>query len=37
LEQLERLRALQQSGVLTPEEFEEQKTYALKNIHDLNK
>ena len=37
LEQLERLRALQQSGVLTPEEFEEQKAYALKNIRELNK
>ena len=37
LEQLERLRALQQSGVLTPEEFEEQKAYALKNVRELNK
>lgn len=37
LEQLERLRALQQSGVLTSEEFEEQKAYALKNIRELNK
>ena len=37
LEQLERLRALKQSGVLTSEEFEEQKAYTLKNIRELNK
>ena len=37
LEQLERLRVLQQSVVLTPEEFEEQKAYVLKNIRELNK
>ena len=36
LEQLERLKALQQVGVLTAEEFEEQKAYALKNIRELN-
>ena len=37
LEQLKRLRALQQSGVLTFEQFEEQKAYTLKNIRKLNK
>lgn len=37
LEQLERLKTLQSSGVLTDEEFEEQKAYALKNIRQLNK
>ena len=37
LEQLERLKALQQAGILTSEEFEEQKAYALKNIRELNK
>ena len=36
LEQLERLKTLQQSGVLTPEEFEEQKSFALNNIRELN-
>ena len=34
--QLERLKALQQVGVLTAEEFEEQNAYILKNIHELN-
>ena len=37
LEQLERLRALQQSEVLTSEEFEEQNAYTLKNLRELNK
>ena len=37
LEQLEKLKTLQSSGVLTDEEFEEQKAYALKNIRQLNK
>ena len=37
LEQLERLKTLEQSGVLTSQEFEEQKSFALKNIRELNK
>ena len=36
LEQLERLKTLQQFRVLMCEEFEEQKSYALKNISELN-
>lgn len=36
LEQLERLKTLQSMGVLTDEEFQEQKTYALQNIRQLN-
>ena len=37
LDQLEKLKTLHSSGVLTNEEFEEQKEYALKNIRQLNK
>ena len=37
IEHLERLKALKESGVLSDEEFKEQKTYALNNIRDLNK
>ena len=33
LEQLEKLKTL---GVLTPNEFEEQKRFALRNIRELN-
>ncbi len=36
LEHLERLKSLQESGVLTSAEFSEQKEYALKNIRKLN-
>ena len=36
LEHLERLNSLHQSGVLTSEEFTEQKEFALKNIRKLN-
>ena len=37
LEHLERLQVLKESGVLSDEEFKEQKAYALNNIRDLNK
>ena len=36
LDHLEKLKQLQESGVLTVEEFEEQKTITLKNIRQLN-
>ncbi len=34
LEQLEKLKTLEQSGVLTPNEFEEQKRFALRNMNN---
>ena len=34
---IEQLKSLQESGVLSEEEFEEQKTFALQNIRGLNK
>jgi len=36
LDHLEKLKQLQESGVLTVEEFEEQKTITLRNILQLN-
>jgi len=36
LDQLEKLKKLFESGVLTQEEFDEQKHFALKNIRILN-
>ena len=36
LDHLEKLKHLQESGVLSNEEFEEQKSFALKNIRQLN-
>ena len=37
IEQLKSLQELKESGVLSEEEFEEQKTFALQNIRCLNK
>ena len=37
LEHLEKLRHLHDLGVLSADEFEEQKTFALNNIRQLNK
>ena len=37
LEHLEKLRHLHELGVLSSDEFEEQKSFALKNIRELNK
>ena len=37
IEQLKSLQELRESGVLSEEEFEEQKTFALQNIRCLNK
>ena len=36
LEHLERLKTLRESGVLTNEEFDEQKKFALNSIRRLN-
>ena len=36
LEHLEKLKNLHQSGVLSIEEFEEQKKFALDNIRKIN-
>lgn len=36
LDYLEKLKNLRESGVLSCEEFEEQKAFALKNIRQLN-
>ena len=37
IEQLKSLQELRESGVLSEEEFEEQKKFALQNIRGLNK
>ena len=37
IEQFKSLQELRESGVLSEEEFEEQKTFALQNIRCLNK